>query len=106
MGKAYFLLSNQFDARQSDNLLRCNVRSWKVDGIEQIDYNVYDVEVDQSQYYTINTYERTNDNFGSLAGVQPWNIWNPFVDCMKMTFDTLTNYGQCTGTDSGNSSGS
>ena len=52
MGKAYFLLSNQFDARQSDNLLRCNVRSWKVDGIEQIDYNVYDVEVDQSQYYT------------------------------------------------------
>jgi len=105
MGKAYFLLSNQFDARQSDNLLRCNVRSWKVDGIEQIDYNVYDVEVDQSQYYTINTYERTNDNFGSLAGVQPWNIWNPFVDCMKMTFDTLTNYGQCTGTDSGNSYG-
>ena len=104
--KAYFLLPNQFDYQQgTSSALAFNVRSWKVGGVEQVIYGDYDTEYPPAQEYQITTYNRTSNDFLSLDNTQPYNIWNPFVDCMGLTFDLFGEYGQCTGTLTGSDYG-
>lgn len=104
--KAYFLLPNQFDYQQGANsALNFNLRNWKVDGIEQVIYTDYQLEINPNSLVNIQTYNTTNDNFNTVTNTPPYNIWNPFVDCMGLTFDTLTNYGRATGTATGSNYG-
>ena len=106
MGKAYFVIPNAFDSTQGTNLLRFTFTTFKVGSVEQIDFTHYDPETQPSTSKTITTYDRTENNFASVTSTQPYNIWNPLYDCLKLSFDTLTYYGTCTGTQSGNSYGS
>lgn len=50
-------------------------------------------------------YGKTDNNFNTVFPIQPYNVWNPFKESLKLNFDN-GNYGTATGSTSGVNFGS